>query len=178
MIGSVNAMIKSKITFIFLLVTLSLHGSALAITNAQVSLNIAAESIPRLAIYYQGKPVTGFGIDLELPVNGYSQHFEQTTDLLYIVGNIENANVLFSDVGFVLNSISGGAEKVNLQGDFIYQGSPSNALEKLRIPVLNNIGEASVSKGFKVRFKSDSLAGNYPQGSYANSFTLLVTPIL
>nr|WP_315289670.1 hypothetical protein [Serratia proteamaculans] len=171
-------MIKYKIAFISLWVTLSLHGGALAITNAQVSLNIAAESIPRLAIYYQGKPVTGLGIDLELPVNGYSQHFEQTTDFLYIVGNVGNANVLFSDADFVLNSISGGTGKVSLKGDFIYQGSPSSALEKLRLPVLRNIGEATTNKGFKVHFKSDSLAGNYPQGSYANSFTLLVTPIL
>ncbi|WP_071591455.1 hypothetical protein [Serratia marcescens] len=170
-------MIKYKTAFISLLVTLLLHGGALAITNAQVSLNIAAESIPRIAIYYQNKPVTGLGIDLELPVNGYSQHFEKTTDFLYVVGNVDNADVLFSDAGFVLNAISSGPGKINLKGEFIYQGSPSNALGKLRIPVLRNIGEATVSKGFKVHFKSDSLAGSYPKGSYANSFTLLVTPI-
>jgi len=139
-------------------------------------MNVAAESVARVVVYYRNLPITGNGIDFPLPIDGLSQHFERTSDLFYVVGNVAEAEVLFSDSAFVLLS-SKGKGKINLVGDFIYQNTLSSALVPLQVPVIKNINEATVATGFKVHFKSDFLAGNYTQGTYANSFTLLVKPI-
>ncbi|QKJ88638.1 hypothetical protein PMPD1_3724 [Paramixta manurensis] len=170
-------MMKSKCVLLALL-TLMLPGSGSAQTSgSSVSLDVGAESVARVVVYYHDVPVTGNNINFPLPINGLSQHFERVSDFFYVVGNVEQADVVFSDSSFVLYSTSGANRKINLSGEFIFQNSPSSALKPLHVPVLKNISEATVATGFKVHFTSEFLAGNYTQDTYANSFTLLVKPI-
>ncbi|SRR5471030_847710 len=178
LVGHVNNMIKYKNKYALLLITLLSAFGSLAAYSPQVNFDISAESVPRVALYYKGNVVTDKIIDFPLVVNGVSQHFEQTSDFFYVVGNVNNVNVIFADSDFVLHSTQGSAANVNLNGDFILNNVSSNALQALTVPVIGNISQALAANGFKIHFISEFLAGNYAQDSYANSFTLLVTPIL
>jgi hypothetical protein len=149
-----------------------------AIESPKFDVNINAESIPRVALYYKLRPISNGEIDFPLPINGASKHFENTSTSFYIVGNIPGAEVVFSDSDFTLYSLSGRDNVINLTGEFVFNNNHSSALQMISIPVLKNILFANSTNGFKVHFKSKSLAGNYSQGGYANSFTLLVKPTL
>lgn len=169
-------MMKYKCALFFLLV-LPWHFSALAAgSSPQVNLEVAAESVARVAVYYRNVPLSGNSIDFPLVINGISQHFERVSDFLYVVGNVENADVSFADDAFILNSTRKTGKVIKLSGNFIYQSTSSDAKIPLRVPVLKNISDATISTGFKVHFKSEFLAGNYSMDTYANSFTLLVKP--
>lgn len=161
------------VTFISLL---SCSESTLAGVNANVNLDIGAESMARVALYYKNEPVTNSGIDFPLPINSVSQRFERLSELFYLVGNVPQAEIVFTDSVFVLNPLSGHSEGVKLNGYFVYQGTSTAAQVPLQVPVLNNISDATLSTGFKVHFSSEFSAGFYTQGNYANTFTLLVTP--
>ncbi|MEW5558780.1 hypothetical protein AB1287_00695 [Enterobacter asburiae] len=168
-------MMKIKYAALALLtLVLPLCGPAQAAGGPQISLEVAAESVARVVVYYHDAPVAGSSINFPLPINGLSQHFERVSDLFYVVGNVEQAEIVFADSSFVLYSTSGADRQINLSGEFIFNNTPSSALQPLQVPVLKNITEATVAKGFKIHFKSELLAGNYSQDTYANSFTLLV----
>ncbi|RWR03294.1 hypothetical protein ED28_03080 [[Pantoea] beijingensis] len=155
------------------------HNAALAAYSPNVNVEVDAESIAKIVVYYRNTAIiSGAEVNFPLVVNGVSQHFERTSDFFYVVGNVEQADVTFTDTSFELYASNGSANKINLAGDFIFNGSTTNALDTLRVPVLNNINEAKVSNGFKVHFKSELLAGNYAQDRYANTFTLLIKSIL
>jgi len=164
--------------FILYSITLCLHAKAQAEGAPQVNLEVAAESVAHVVVYYHDAPVTGNNINFPLPIHGLSQHFERVSDYFYVVGNVPQAEVFFSDSSFALYATSGRENKINLAGSFIFDNKSSGAQQPLRVPVLKNISEATSASGFKVHFKSEFLAGNYSQDNYANSFTLLVKPIL
>ena len=165
-----------KIHVLTLMTLLSCSESLLAVVNSSVNLDIDAKSVSRVAIYYRERPVTGSSIDFPLPIDGISQRFERVSDLLYLVGNVPQAEIVFVDPAFVLNSLSGRREKINLSGYFIHNGISSDSRIPREVPVLKNISEATVATGFKVHFRSEYSSGFYTQDSYANTFTLLVTP--
>jgi len=168
-------MMKSISILIFIL-TFTWNDCALAVRNSSVNMDIEAESVARISIYYLHLPVTSSGINFPLPINGISERFERTSNFIYLVGNVEQADVVFSDSKFELISTTGRDEKINLLGDFIYQGVSSNAQQMLQVPVLKKISDATIATGFKVRFRSEFTSGVYTQDIYANTFTLLVTP--
>ncbi|MTH45585.1 hypothetical protein [Intestinirhabdus alba] len=151
---------------------------AFCIPNSQVSLDIAAESVARVALYYEGKPVDGDQIDFPLPINGNSQKFEKTSTFFYVVGNVPQANIVFSDNQFVLPQTIGGDDKIILTGSFIFNQKESDATTPLRIPVINNISQGTIRNGIKIKFISQKTAGFYKKGDYANTFTLTVAPVI
>lgn len=156
---------------------LQLSSTALAAVP-QVEMNVSADSVARIALYYRDVPLTGDSIDFPLPINGKSQHFEKTSDFFYIVGNVDQAEIVFSDAQFILYSTNAMGRKINLSGNFIYKKTESTANRPLSVKVISNISEATVESGFKVHFKSEFPSANYSQGSYANSFTMVVKPII
>lgn len=148
------------------------------ISNSQLSVDISAESVARVALYYMGSPVPDTGIDFPLVVNGLSQKFERTSSDFHIVGNVEQAEVVFEDSEFVLHQIYGGNTKMPLSGSFIFKGAEIDATKVLRVPVLENISQGATANGLKIKFLSQFTAGNYTKGDYANIFTLIVTPVI
>lgn len=151
---------------------------AFCIPNSQVSLDIAAESVARVMLYYQGKPVIGDQIDFPLPINGNSLKFEKTSDFFYLVGNVPQANIVFSDGQFLLPQIIGGDDTIVLNGSFIFNKNESSATASLRVPVLSDISQGTTQNGIKIKFISQKTAGFYKKGDYANTFTLVVTPVI
>lgn len=149
-----------------------------AVPNSQVDLDVSAESIARIALYYEGKPLHGKEFSFPLPINGISRKFENTSSLFHLVGNVDNAEIVFLESRFVLPQVSGGNNHINLIGSFIYQGGEADSTKKLRVPVLKNISQTAEANGVKVKFISEFLSGKYTSGKYANTFTLLVMPIL
>lgn len=178
LVGHVNNMIKYKNKYTLLLIMLLSASGRLLAYSPQVNFDISAESVPRVGLYYNGNVVTDKYIDFSLIVSDISQRFERTSDLFYVVGNISNVNVVFSESDFVLHSMNGSSASVNLIGEFIFKGISSSASQILSVPVIENINQAIAANGFKVNFKSEFLAERYAQDIYANSFTLLLTPIL
>lgn len=165
-----------KINVIFFAILLSCSHHSFAVVNSNVNLDIDAESVARISIYYKNLPVTGNNIDFPLTVNSVSQHFERVSDLLYLVGNVPQAEIVFADSNFSLHSLSGQGEDINLSGYFIKQGASFSSQIPLEVPVLKSINDATAATGFKVHFKSEFKSGFYTQNNYANTFTLLVTP--
>lgn len=149
-----------------------------SIPNSQVDLDISAESIARIALYYEDRPLNGKEFDFPLPINGISQKFENTSSFFHLIGNVDNAEIVFLENNFVLPQVFGGNTHINLDGSFIHQGGETDSTKKLRLPVLKNISQATTSNGFKVKFISEFLAVNYTKGKYENTFTLIVMPIL
>lgn len=151
---------------------------AWSLPPAQVDLAVTVDSVARVALYYQDKPVLGNKFYFSLPVNGISQKFESTSGFFHIVGNVGQVGVMFEEETFILNQVSGGDSKVNLAGNFIFRGNVSEATKTLRVPVINSISQATTQNGLKLHFVSEFLAGHYTKGQYANTFTLLLTPII
>ncbi|OON42178.1 hypothetical protein BTJ39_03240 [Izhakiella australiensis] len=149
-----------------------------SISNSQLSVDISAESVARISLYYRGLPVPEEGIDFTLPVNGLSQKLERTSSNFYLVGNVDQADIIFDESEFILPQIYGGNTKMLLDGNFIFGGSVTSAGQTLRIPVLDNISQGTSVNGLKIKFSSKLTAGNYTKGDYANVFTLIVTPVI
>lgn len=59
-----------------------------SIPNSQVDLDISAESIARIALYYEDRPLNGKEFDFPLPINGISQKFENTSSFFHLIGNV------------------------------------------------------------------------------------------
>lgn len=171
-------MIKNNCAAGIITVLLLWSQAALSIPNSQVDLDISAESIARIALYYEDKPLSGNEFEFPLPINGISQKFEKTSSFFHLVGNVDNAEIVFLEKQFVLPQVFGGNTHINLDGSFIHQGIESDATKNLPMPVLKNISQATTANGVKVKFISELLAGNYTKGKYANTFTLIVMPIL
>ncbi|WP_264289726.1 hypothetical protein [Duffyella gerundensis] len=169
-----------NISFAALLpVTILLWNSAAsAVNDAQVVLDVSAESVARIALYYENKPIEGGSFDFSLPVNGISQKFERESGFFHIVGNIDQADIVFAETNFTLPQISGGNSIINLNGEFIFRAQAFQALQTLRVPVIRNTGQSNVQNGVKIHFSSEKLAGDYTKGQYANTFTLLLTPVI
>jgi hypothetical protein len=148
------------------------------ISNSELSVDISAESVPRVAVYYMGSPVPDTGLDFPLTVNGISQKFERTSSDFHIVGNVEQADIVFEDAEFVLPQMNGGNRSISLSGNFVFNGAEISATKILRVPVLDNISQGAAGNGVKVKFISEFTAGNYTKGDYANIFTLIVTPVI
>lgn len=169
----------NKYISILILVLMQSWGSnVLASRDSNVNVEVGAESVARVVLYYRGQPLNETGVDFPLPIDGISQRFERTSDFLYLVGNVDSAEVVFSDSSFELLSIRRRQEKMHLSGEFLQQGNYFNAQRPLQVPVLKNISEATVATGFKVRFKSEFVSGRYSQDTYTNVFTMVVTPKL
>lgn len=151
---------------------------SLSISNSQLAVDISAESLARISLYYKGVPVTGNGIEFTLPINGLSQKLERTSSNFYLVGNVNQADIIFEQREFVLPQIYGGNMRMLLDGSFIFGGSITSANQKLRIPVLDNITQGVSANGLKIKFSSQLPSGNYSQGDYASVFTLIVTPVI
>lgn len=159
--------------------TILLWGSAASADNdTQLLLDISAESVARVSLYYENKPIEGDNFDFTLPVNGISQKFERESGFFHIVGNIDQADIVFAETHFILPQVSGGNSSINLSGDFIYRAESYQALQNLRMPVIRNVGQSNVQNGVKIHFSSEKLAGDYTKGQYANTFTLLLTPVI
>lgn len=139
---------------------------------------INAESIATVEIYYQGQPVSGGEIDFPLPINGASGKFEKTSSFFYLVGNVDQADVVFSDSQFILLPKDTGRGKINLDGDLIFNNSSQDARQALRMPVLKNLASGTSANGMKVHFSSEETAGHYSKGAFANTFTLIITPVI
>lgn len=151
---------------------------SLSISNSQLSVDISAESVARVSLYYRGLPIPEKGIDFTLPVNGLSQKLERTSSNFYLVGNVDQADIFFDQSEFVLPQVYGGNTKMQLDGNFIFSGSVTSANQTLRVPVLDNISQGVSANGLKIKFASKLTSGNYTKGDYANVFTLIVTPVI
>lgn len=151
--------------------------SAPAVNSAQVALDISAESVARVALYYDGKPLDNKSIDLSLQVNDFSRRFEQTSLLFYLVGNVGQADISFAENNFILLSDNGDAA-LSLNGFFIFRDEEKSAAQRLRVPVLKDIAQKDRASGVKVRFASQYLASHYATGRYARAFTLIITPVI
>ena len=152
--------------------------AAFSIPNSQLALDIAAESTAKVVLYYMGKPVVSDQIDFPLPVNGNSQKFEQKSTFFHLVGNVPQSDIVFTDTQFVLPQIKGGNDKIILSGSFILNKSEKDATLPLRVPVVSDISQGTIKNGVKIRFVSEKTAGFYRKGSYANTFTLMITPVV
>lgn len=141
-------------------------------------MSIDAQSVAKVVLYYQGVPVTGDQIDFPLPINGSSEKFEKNSSFFYLVGNVDQADVVFSDNQFVLQPTDSATGSINLDGEFIFGGNPQDARSTLRMPVLNNISEGTSTNGMKIHFASEYTAGHYSKGAFANTFTLIITPVI
>lgn len=151
--------------------------STLSLPGSQVSMDISAESLAKIALYYQNTPLKGNEFDFSLPINASTGKFEKTSDLFHLVGNIEQAEIIFAERDFILNKTDDGGGVINLTGNFIFDKKPYSVTQKLRIPVLEQISRATSANGFRINFSSQLLAEKYSQGRYANTFTLLITPV-
>lgn len=151
---------------------------AFCIPNSQVSVDVAAESVAKVMLYYEGKPVVGDQVDFPLPINGNSLKFEKTSTFFYLVGNVPQADIVFTDGQFVLPQIVGGDDSIILNGSFIFNNNESSATTPLRVPVLTDISQGTTQNGVKIKFISQKTAGFYKKGDYANTFTLMVTPVI
>ncbi|GLR07777.1 hypothetical protein COO59_10190 [Mixta theicola] len=152
--------------------------AAFCIHNAQVALDVSAESVARVALYYDGKPLNDNNIDFPLRVNDISRRFEQTSLFFYLVGNVDQADIVFTENNFVLSQADNSSATISLNGHFIFNNAESSATQNLRMPVLKDIAQKSHDSGAKVRFVSEYLASHYAQGRYANVFTLIITPVI
>ena len=152
--------------------------TAFSLHNAQVALDISAESVARVALYYDGKPLTDNNIEFPLQVDDFSRRFEKTSLFFYLVGNIDQADITFTENKFTLAQMDNSVAGINLDGHFIYQDREINATQTLRMPVLSDIAQKSPDSGAKVRFVSEYLASHYAKGRYANVFTLIITPVI
>lgn len=177
MIGPVSSIMKYIGVVIFILMQLSAN-QAFAARSSNVNLEVGAESVPRLVIYYRDLPIPEQGIDFPLPIDGLSQRFERTSGFFYLIGNVEHAEIVFTDARFELVPRSGFGARMHLSGSFIKQGATYSAQQPLDVPVLRDISNATVATGFKVNFKSEYASGVYSQGRYSNVFNMLVTPKL
>ncbi|MGB9096044.1 hypothetical protein [Erwinia sp.] len=169
---------KNKTAAIYILLIISGSHSAWSIRPSQIELEVTADSVARIALYYQDKPVAGNRFDFYLPVNGLSQKFEHTSAFFHIVGNVEKVSVAFEEQNFYLHQVTGGSDKVTLAGGFIFRGVETDASKLLQLPVIHSISQATTHNGIKVHFTSEFLAGRYTKGHYANTFTLLLTPVI
>ncbi|WP_044181637.1 hypothetical protein [Phytobacter massiliensis] len=148
------------------------------IPNSQLSVDISAESVARVTLYYRGIPVSSDGLDFPLVVNGISQKIEQTSSNFFLVGNVDRADLVFEDSEFVLPQVYGGNTKMPLIGSFIFQGAVTDSRQTLQVPVLDDISQARAVNGLKIKFATEFTAGHYTKGRYGNVFTLIVTPVI
>jgi len=65
-----------------------------AARDSLVGVKIGVVMEPRIALYYKGERVTDKTIVFPLTVNDANGYFENMSDYLYIVGNIDRANVM------------------------------------------------------------------------------------
>lgn len=158
--------------------TLLWSQAVFCIPNSQLSVDVGAESVAKIMLYYQGKPVVGDQIDFPLPINGDSLKFEKTSTFFYLVGNVPQADIVFTDGQFVLPQVVGGDDRIFLDGSFIFNNNESSATSSLRVPVLGDISQGTTKNGVKIKFISQKTAGFYKKGDYANTFTLMVTPVI
>lgn len=149
-----------------------------SIPDSQLSVSISAESAAKVVIYYRGLPVSESGIDFDLLVDGRSNKLERTTSDLYLVGNVDRADIIFAETEFVLHQTSGGSTNMLLDGDFILGDTVANASRMLRMPVIRNIQQATSASRLKIKFSSKQRSGSYSSGDYSNVFTLIVTPVI
>ena len=152
--------------------------SALGINNAQVALDISAQSVARVALYYDGKPLSDNQLDFPLPVDSGNGKFEQTSSYFWLVGNVDRAEIVFAENNFILPEKSNPYATIELRGNFIFNGVERSAKQKLTMPVLKDITRRRNDNGARVHFSSEYPASHYAQGRYANTFTLLITPIV
>lgn len=146
--------------------------------NARFNIDVSAESLARIDIYYQGHPVTGEQIDFPLSINGPSRKLDRTSSAIYLVGNVSSADIAFSDTRFILPQINGGSDRIELDGKFILGNNSHDASETLHIPVISDLSQGTEENGVKIRFISKKTIEAYTKGDYANTFTLIVTPVL
>ncbi|MFD1800827.1 hypothetical protein ACFSFZ_01240 [Mixta tenebrionis] len=152
--------------------------AVLSVTRSQVDLEISAESIPKVTIYYDGKPVDGKDIDFPLAIGSTSRKFENTSPLIHLVGNVDQADIIFTDKEFKLLHANGDQNSIALTGSFIFKKVEKESTQTLRMPVIKKLTQGSTENGVKIRFVSEHLAVDYAKGKYANTFTLMVSPIL
>ncbi|ATV44419.1 hypothetical protein ACIPSR_12325 [Pectobacterium sp. CHL-2024] len=151
---------------------------AFSLTNSHLSLEISAESSPKLTIYYDNKPVTGETLPFPLEVDDLSKKFTKESGYFYVVGNVDKAEIVFFDNVFELMPVSGDGKNINLQGSFFFNGIDSPVNKKIIVPVLKSVTDGNQTNGVKVRFSSEHSIDHYSQGTYANTFTLMVTPVI
>lgn len=149
----------------------------MSLPGSQVSMDISAESLAKIALYYQNTPLKDNEFDFSLPVNASTGKFEKTSELFHLVGNVEQAEIIFAESDFILKKIDEGSGVINLAGNFIVDKNSYSVTQKLRMPVLDKISQATPANGFRINFSSQLLAEKYSQGHYANTFTLLITPV-
>lgn len=149
-----------------------------ALPNSQLSLEISAESVARVALYYHYIPVTGEQIEFPLAVNNLSRKFERESGFFYVVGNVDQADILFIDDKFELLPASGHGQNMTLHGTFAFNGANKPANQPLRMPVLKSAAQGNQANGLKIRFASEYSIDGYSQGNYFNTFTLIVRPVI
>ncbi len=151
---------------------------ALCLPNSQLAIEISAESVARVTLYYKFFPVAGEQFDFPLAINSQSRKFEREAGYFYAVGNVTQAEVLFVDNKFELLPAGGRGNPMTLQGAFLFNGADKPANQPLRIPVLKSVAQGNKENGIRVRFSSEYSIDSYSQGSYSNTFTLIVRPVI
>lgn len=149
-----------------------------AIPNSQLSVDISAESVAKVSLYYKGLPVPERGIDFVLPINGLSQKLEKTSSIFHMIGNVEQADIVFAESEFLLSQVYGVNTDITLDGNFIFNGVVTGANQTLRVPVLGDVTKGTSNNGLKIKFSSQLTSGNYTNGDYANVFTLIIMPVI
>lgn len=82
-------MIKNNCAAGIIAVLLLWSQAAFSVPHSQVDLDVSAESIARIALYYEDKPLSGKEFDFPLPINGISQKFEKNIEFFSSGGECE-----------------------------------------------------------------------------------------
>lgn len=148
-----------------------------SLTTSQVGMDINAELLPMIDIYYDNQNITGASVDLQLNIDSASLKFKNTSKTLFLVGNVVQADIIFEEHTFILNNNLDDSASMQLSGSFIFNGAVSDAAVTLRVPVIKELSKATVNDGFKVSFSSLNNATTYRAGDYSGQFTLVVVPV-
>ncbi|MEA1063003.1 hypothetical protein QNH14_21860 [Apirhabdus apintestini] len=153
-----------------------------AARDSLVGVKIGVVMEPRIALYYKGERVTDKTIVFPLTVNDANGYFENMSDYLYIVGNIDRANVMLNEKDIELDPEKGKQDAdsvaIPLNGYFVVNNVPTDASASLTMPVLRDISQGNDKNGFKFHLKSKELARNYPSGNYTHVLSIIITPAL
>ncbi|WP_159565994.1 hypothetical protein [Budvicia diplopodorum] len=162
-----------------LFILFGIHFSAISAgRGTSIEVEVGAEMLAKIAIYYKGVDITSGELNFPLSVNSVSQKFANTSDYFYLVGNVARAKVVMETAPFELTSVDVGGGSIPLNGYFTLNVQQTEADKDLSVPVLRRLTDGNSNNGLKVTFESKKRADNYAVGYYTGRFTMVVTPIL
>ncbi|VFS61532.1 hypothetical protein [Leminorella grimontii] len=162
-----------------LLALLGIHFCAFSAgRGTSIDVTVDADMPAKIVIYYKGVDVTSGEINFPLYVDAGTRKYINTSDYIYLVGNVSQAKIIMESSPFELTSKDAPDIKMPLNGYFTMNASQTRAENERIVPVLAQLSQGSKDNGLKVTFESKERADNYGAGGYIGQFTMIVTPIL